>query len=67
MYDILDYYTRLGFDAVAANTLDTITVPTGAALAAWEAAVQPVIDAWEATTPDGTALRAAFRGAAARP
>lgn len=45
----------------------TITVPDDAALAAWEAAVQPVIDRWEAATPDGAALLATFRAAASQP
>lgn len=43
----------------------TITIPDDAARAEWEAAVRPVIDAWIAATPDGAAIREAFRQAAA--
>jgi TRAP-type C4-dicarboxylate transport system substrate-binding protein len=45
----------------------TITVPSNDERAAWEVAVQPVIAAWEAATPDGPALRAAFRAAVGQP
>lgn len=43
----------------------SITIPDEAERAAWEAAVQPVIDAWVAGTPNGAAIRDAFRQAAA--
>lgn len=43
----------------------TITIPDDAERAAWEAAMQPVIDAWIAATPNGAAIRDALRQAAA--
>lgn len=42
----------------------TITTPDEDERAAWESAVQPVIEAWVQATPDGAAIRAAFREAA---
>ncbi|MCC5968716.1 MAG: TRAP transporter substrate-binding protein [Pararhodobacter sp.] len=42
----------------------TITIPDDSERAAWEAAVQPVIEAWVQATPDGAAIREAFREAA---
>jgi len=42
----------------------TIVTPDDSERAAWEAAVQPVIEAWVQSTPDGAAIREAFRQAA---
>mgnify|MGYP001416603222 CR=1 FL=1 len=43
----------------------TIVIPDAVERAAWESAVQPVIDLWVQATPGGAAIRDAFRQAAA--